>query len=745
MSEPALAAAPRPYRDGILSGLGCSLLAGLIVAGIDVARTAGGGAGLGFAPALLALWAVPSLGLGLVVGLISAAVKATWGDGAVGAARARLRRDREADRTATAVALAAAVMALPLLVEVAIGAQVLVAGVERKEVGALLLGVVVVASLPVLAALALPVFRLTRRVTALVPPLGPAPGLAVVVIGAVAGVVALCLFFVFTRLDWQKLNLGAYGLLAALPLVAGVVGWLLYGPLDGVRRRIPARGALVVGGALAAGALPLLALRGPPSEPVASAVLERSIAGATLVGVGRAVIDRDGDGYSPFFGGPDCDDARRDVHAGAVDVPGNGVDENCLGGDSKASAQAAPAAPAAPTAEAKKLGFDGNVLILMVDTLRADRLGAAGYRRDGKSLTPRLDALAAQSVYFTRVYAQAPNTPRSMPSIMTSRYPTQVAVDDSFKNYPRLDDKNEMLFEALRAGGLDTLGVASHFYFRAERNFTQGFARFDNEGALDIAPSNKDSASPRIVPRAIDALGAYAKSGQRFAMLVHLFEPHSTYMEHDGFPITEHGTAALAQKYDYEIAFVDEWIGKLLDALDASGLAAKTAVVVISDHGEAFGVHTFAGQRMFFHGQTLYDELLRVPLLVRVPGVSPRKVDSVVQLIDVAPTVADLVGVARPGSWVGRSLVPALAGEPLAPAPAYAELLRAPSWDHEAKAMISGDGAWKLFYRMSDSRFELYDLAADPEEKKNLWDERPADGKRMQAALLEWIEGSLPR
>ena len=128
------------------------------------------------------------------------------------------------------------------------------------------------------------------------------------------------------------------------------------------------------------------------------------------------------------------------------------------------------------------------------DTLRVDRLGASGYQRDGKSLTPRIDAFLGQSVWFKRTYANANNTPRSMPSFMASRYPSLVKVDQVHSKYPRVDDANVMLFEQLQAAGLKTIGEASHFYFRPERNFTQGFDVFDNEGALDIGLHGLDEA-----------------------------------------------------------------------------------------------------------------------------------------------------------------------------------------------------------------------------------------------------------
>ena len=181
-----------------------------------------------------------------------------------------------------------------------------------------------------------------------------------------------------------------------------------------------------------------------------------------------------------------------------------------------------------------------------------------------------------------------------------------------------------------------------------------------------------------------------------------------------------------------------------MDELDKTGLAKTTTVIVMADHGEAFGVHTFAGERMFFHGQTLYQELLHVPLMFRIPGVAPCTATDVVQLIDMAPTIAALFGVPAPSTWSGRSLVPALACKPgaLPPQPAFSEMLPAPEWDHEGKSMITADGKRHVFYRISDNRWEIYDLTADPDEKKNLVESDPA-AKALEAQLSQWMEGPL--
>jgi arylsulfatase A-like enzyme len=220
-------------------------------------------------------------------------------------------------------------------------------------------------------------------------------------------------------------------------------------------------------------------------------------------------------------------------------------------------------------------------------------------------------------------------------------------------------------------------------------------------------------------------------------MIVHLFEPHSTYMEHPGFTYDQHGTALLVQKYDYEIAFEDGLVGQILDELDKTGLAKTTTVVLMADHGEAFGVHVVAGKPNFFHGDTLYAELLHVPLMFRVPGAAPAKRDDVVQLVDLAPTICALFGVAPPSTWIGRSLVPALAGKPLPPRPAFAEMLKAHQWPYEARSLVSADGKRHLYHRISDARYELYDLEHDPDEKTNVIESDPR-AKELQQQLADW-------
>jgi arylsulfatase A-like enzyme len=214
-------------------------------------------------------------------------------------------------------------------------------------------------------------------------------------------------------------------------------------------------------------------------------------------------------------------------------------------------------------------------------------------------------------------------------------------------------------------------------------------------------------------------------------------------MEHPEFPIHEKGIAGLEEKYDYEIAFVDKYVGQIRDGIATAGIAGDTMIVLVSDHGEAFGQHSYGGEKMFFHGQTLYDELLRVPLIVYVPGVAPRVVEQPVMLLDVAPTLIDAIKGKQPPSFQGRSLLPAIMGEPLPPRAVHAELLPASDWNHDAKMEIDAEGRTKLIYKISDNLFELYDLSEDPTEQKNLSGSRKDLASQMKQGITRWMESEL--
>ncbi|MBK7073939.1 MAG: sulfatase-like hydrolase/transferase [Myxococcales bacterium] len=732
-------------RAAFAAGAGAALCAALILAVIDGVVT-GGGAMI----TVLGLWGLPAFGFALYAGAVAAGFSATFGPGAIG----RLKDDPERDAAWAGAVVAVLLVGVAIAILVPTAAMILVAKAHRPEAGARVMGPVVML-LALGAGLAIvPIARLARAGARSLPVIAGVPRFVQALIVAIPAALVFARRALYgAGFDNAALPMGAIAEFVMLPVLTLVLGAVALGPLAAVRAKVPARGPLVGVGLALALVLGGATLTRQPSAAVAKAVTEKGIASRTIVFALQTKLDADGDGFSAFFRGPDCDDHDKGVNPNQKEIAGNGKDDNCQGGDRAAEPVADGGTPPAPDGGAAPLdagvaapaAAGKNVVIVMIDTVRVDRLGKSGYQRDGKSLTPRIDAFLDQAVWFKRTYAQANNTPRSMPSFMASRYPSLVKVDKLHSKYPRVDDANVMLFEQLQAAGLTTLGVASHFYFRDERNFTQGFTSFDNDGALDIGPSNKDVASPRIVPRAVAKLAELGTSKQRFAMFVHLFEPHSSFVEHEGFPpVTETGTKAHAHRYDYELAFVDGWVGQLLDGLAAAGLDQDTVVVLMSDHGEAFGEHNFGGQSMF-HGTNLYDEQLRVPFAFRVPGAAPRAVDDVVQLIDLAPTVAELAGAKPDASWLGRSLVPAIQGGALPPKPAFAELLAYPGWEQDLKMAVSADGAWKLINVLSQRRMELYDLAGDPGEQRDRWNDASAAAakEQMQKLLLDWVEVTL--
>jgi choline-sulfatase len=699
-----------------------SALAGIVGAGIlDALLAARAGA-----PGQVFMLALGLYGAVALLAAFAAALLAAALDGARAPGWGSLRDEPNRDRAVAAGILACLVGVVVVGAVAAAGQRLFVGKMQSQQLATIAsAGLVAIGALPgALAAIA--ALPLLRRIAHALPR-PRALGATGVLLITLAVAAALAFVAALSRADWRVLDLGpVYALVVALVLGVGHgLFWFGSAAGRGLRARLPARlgSALSFALAVVTFACLIIGARLPEGSPGFAAAAEGSWGLRLLLGAARRATDSDGDGFSARFGGGDCDDRRGDVYPGAEDVAGNGVDENCEGGDAKASgapqaggASAAALAPVAPRAD----GFKGNLLIITIDALRADRLGVAGYGRPtGRSLTPTLDALARKGAYFRRAWSQAPNTPKSFPVILTGRYPSDIAWDKPGTNYPNLLPTNHTFFETLAAAGWKPIAIFSHFYFTPDRGISRGFAEWSNEGAGTIAESNKDIASPRIVPKVIERLRQAAARKEHFALWTHLFEPHSSYMTHKEFPTSLSGVQGLQEKYDYEIAFCDTWVKKLIDAVGELGLADNTAIVVMADHGEAWGEH-----KVYFHGQDLFDEQLRIPLIFVVPGRAHQVIDEPVMLADVAPTVLDLVGAPIPANMRGRSLLPHIvdgkAAPPAAARPLFAELLPATAWPHHATMMV--DGNHKLIHRISDRRWELYDLAADPGEKKNIAD-----------------------
>jgi arylsulfatase A-like enzyme len=356
------------------------------------------------------------------------------------------------------------------------------------------------------------------------------------------------------------------------------------------------------------------------------------------------------------------------------------------------------------------------------DTVRADHVGAYGYKR---KTTPAFDALARDWVVFDEAASPASWTLPALVSQFTSRYPTfHGAVGASVQR----DDSQPTLFEILAASGFTVLGVTGNHFVSAD---------FRTAGGFD-ALGYTDGHAEEVDRLARDALGEWG--GGDLALFVHYMDPHAPYDPPPRYgrlfdpdyrgKVTGRNFDGLAKSafapadvdhvralYDGELAYEDVEIGELLGVLRAQGLLEDAVIVYSADHGEEFLEH--GGWE---HSHTLYEEMLHVPFALRVPGVAGRRVQPVVSTIDLAPTVLDALGIASPPSFQGRSLMPAARGGRLSDVPVFAETERTLDGNHRVAVRSATD---KCIVVARPGREvppqilseECYDLARDPGER----------------------------
>lgn len=464
---------------------------------------------------------------------------------------------------------------------------------------------------------------------------------------------------------------------------------------------------------------------GLQSNPAAAYSIERETGMGSLVLAGaRRIFDADGDGAASLFGGGDCDDGDPDRWPGAVDVPGNGIDEDCSGRDAEKIALEPP--PAKPGGEAAlSLPDDLSLLLLSVDAMRWD-LGFAGYDRQ---ISPNIDALASEGIVFERSYALSSFTGRSIGPMLIGRYPSECYCDA--RHLSRYHQENDFLAEILSRGGVATSAVQAFPYFR-KSGLEQGFSEWN----LAMEPGEKGfeqkSTGDRITAGLIEALEDEEFTGGRFFLWGHYMEPHKAYVPHGGLDFGERGR----DRYDGEVAYADRQIGIVLEKLKERGLEGRTVVVVTSDHGEAFGEHD-----IHFHGRRLWEEVVRVPWIWSVPGLEPRRVRSRVSHIDLVATACDLLGVEPPEGVKGASLVPMMTGAEEGDRRIYIEQ---PLGEYMPPMYALIDGGHKLIHSITGNRYQLFDLDADPGEESDLAPSSPEKLDEMKT-IYQGIRGSLER
>lgn len=397
-----------------------------------------------------------------------------------------------------------------------------------------------------------------------------------------------------------------------------------------------------------------------------------------------------------------------------------------------------------------------DVLLITLDTTRADRLGVYGYER---GTSPNLDRLASEGVVFDRAIAQAAVTPVSHASIFTGLNPYRHGLRTLHGlTASRISDRVDTLAELWRRQGGRAAAFVSAYPAGSAFGLDRGFAPFDESfGHGEAEPRDENGIvntglAQRRADATTDAAISWLRSGadpdRPLLLWVHFFDPHDPYVLPPpelsaSFPAFSPAPAdVLRAVYDAEIAFVDSQIGRLLTAWRELRRWDGTVAVVVADHGQGLGDHDW-----WSHG-ILYQEEIRVPLIVRWPeGPAGRRVAATARSIDILPTLLEAAGLPVPPGLDGRSLRPLVsAREAGAARPAYADALgiltyarpdrRAAPDRKEDRLYSLFDGDLKLIYHQLDpAASELYDLASDPGEERNLAMERPADVARLVARL----------
>ena len=362
-----------------------------------------------------------------------------------------------------------------------------------------------------------------------------------------------------------------------------------------------------------------------------------------------------------------------------------------------------------------------NLLLVSIDTLRADRLGCYGHTQ---AQTPYIDALAARGLRFEQATTVTPLTLPAHASLLTGTFPGHHGVRDNGGFY--LGEEHRTLAEVLRERGYRTGGFVGAFVLDSRFGIHQGFDRYFDEFDL----SKYDGVGMDTVQRSGDVVVAKAvewlKQDERrpFFAWVHLYDPHAPYEAPE--PHRSRFPATMAGAYDAEVAASDAFFGRLLDALASDGRLDETLVVVVGDHGESLGEH-----REQAHGFFVYDATVRIPLIVAGPGIPTRAVAEPVRIVDVMPTLLDRLGVAAPAEVQGKSLLPAGRGERLGLVGLSETYYPRYHYGWSELAAIR-DGRYKL---IAAPRRELYDLREDAGETRDLALEEPQRADILERAL----------
>jgi arylsulfatase A-like enzyme len=383
---------------------------------------------------------------------------------------------------------------------------------------------------------------------------------------------------------------------------------------------------------------------------------------------------------------------------------------------------------------------DLNILFVLIDTLRADRLSAYGYQRE---TSPNIDALAASGLRFAEQLSQSSWTKCSMASLWTGTYPARTGVT---RAPSPISDEARMPAEILQDAGYRTFAIWRNGWIRPAFGFSQGFEVYHSPRASPVPGSvRRERPAASVVGTDQDTMHSAIEflrshGDEQWFLYLHLMDVHQYVYDED----TALFGTTYSDIYDNSIRWVDRVVGHLIDQLDARGLREKTLIVLAADHGEAFGEHGREG-----HARDVYGEVTTTPLIVSFPfRLEPGLVvESPTENVDIWPTVLDLLGLPGLDDADGRSRKPeilaAAQGKP-APesvAPRFAHIDQ--SWGQskrEPRPMVSvSEGPYRLFRREGGAPPELYDRSVDPHEQVDVASDRPEVLARMTKLAEDYL------
>jgi len=379
-----------------------------------------------------------------------------------------------------------------------------------------------------------------------------------------------------------------------------------------------------------------------------------------------------------------------------------------------------PTAAPTPTSSGPGGGLDGqNVLLITLDTTRADRIGCYGHET---AATPALDAIAARGTLFEQAFSQVPLTLPSHASIMTGRYPREHGIRNN--NRAGLAENFPTLASTFKEHGYATGAFIASYVLDSHFGLDRGFDVYNDEmstSRVGTQPAKWQEPADTITNRALEWLDTV--SGKPFFAWVHYYDPHEPYTPPEEF------AKKFEDPYDGEVAFVDTQVRRLMDWLEAGRLAERTLIIVVGDHGESFSEHGEKGHAIF-----CYETNLRVPMFFAHPKAirTGLRVPAIVETVDLFPTILNLFEWPTPPGMHSRSLVDALEGKEIDDVASYAESHHAKDAFNWAEQRSLTTARWKY---ISTTRPELYDRQEDPGEKRNIIVIQPDVAKNMLDAL----------